>query len=352
MGGMGLREMCIIVVLTCGLLIGGCQSEKSESKGEPSQMSTGPTLQADAMLPAGHSAEPVSAAQQQSNEFPDYVLPKRAPMELTLMAVPVMDGPTIDGQANEPLWDTAPAVTTLDYSSQRPITLKSVYTANEVFFLVTYPDADPSETHKTWEWDPKEEIYREGPDREDVFLFKWSLSGNNVNMALRDAEPHRADIWFWKAKRTNPAGYADDKTQYITLKPDPNAMKIPSMQYGTVYFRRVGDAGQAPYEERNFYSYVGDRVSQYYPVQPQGSRGDIRAKGVWHAGQWTIEYARKLVTGHDDDVAFTPGSVYLFGVGCYAMAYDTPHPQWSQSLYRTGDVFDRLFFTMFQRDGQ
>jgi hypothetical protein len=55
---------------------------------------------------------------------------------------------------------------------------------------------------------------------------------------------------------------------------------------------------------------------------------------------------RKLNTGHDDDVVFRRGGVHLFGVSCYAMAYDTPHQEWSQPLYRTGDVFDRLLLRL------
>jgi hypothetical protein len=343
--------MWVIFALSGGLLIGGCQGDKSENKATSSQTSSTQTLRTDATAPTDYTVEPIPA-RQQPDEFPEYVPPTRQPQELTLVSMPVNEAPTIDGYATESLWNTAPAISTLDYSSQRPITLQSVYTASEVFFLVTYPVAAPSETHKTWTWDAKEEIYREGPDREDVFVFKWSMSGNDVNLALREPEPHHADIWFWKAKRSNPAGYADDKTQYLSLKAEPDSVKIQSEKHGTLYFRRLGDAGKAPYQERYFYTYLGDRISQYDSVQPQASRGDVRAKGAWHDGQWTIEFARKLDTGHEDDIAFAPGSVYLFGVGCYAMAYDTPHPQWSQSLYRTGDVFDRLFFTMFQRDQQ
>jgi hypothetical protein len=266
--------------------------------------------------------------------------------------MPVTAGPTIDGHADEPFWETAPAITTLDYSSQRPITLKSVYTTDAVFFLVTYPDGDPSETHKTWVWDAKEEIYREGPNREDVFIFKWSMSGNNIRLALRDAEPHRSDIWYWKACRTNPSGYADDKGQGMSLEPGPDARPIPSSKYGTLYFRRWGDTGEPPFEEKFFFDYQGKQRTKYVPKQPTESRADIRAKGVWHDGQWSIELARQLDTGHTDDVAFTPGGVYLFGVSCYEMAYDTVHQAWSQPLYRTGDVFDRLFFTMAPRDGK
>jgi hypothetical protein len=266
--------------------------------------------------------------------------------------MPVIEAPTIDGHAHEPFWTTTPTITTLDFSSQRLITIKSVYTTDEVFFLVTFPESSPSETHKPWIWDPQEEIYREGPDREDVFLFKWSLSGNDVNLALRDLEPHRADIWFWKACRTNPSGYADDKWQSLSREPGPDTRKVMSPKYGTLYFRRAGDTGEAPFEEKFVFEYHGDVLNKYAPRQPTGSRGDVRAKGVWHDGQWTIEFGRKLDTGHNDDVAFIPGGVYLFGLARYAMAYDTPHESWSQPLYRTGDVFDRLFFTMAPRHDQ
>jgi hypothetical protein len=227
-----------------------------------------------------------------------------------------------------------------------------VYTTDEVFFLVTFPESTPSETHKPWIWDPQEEIYREGPDREDVFIFKWSMSGNDVSLALREPEPHRADIWFWKACRTNPAGYADDKWQSFSQEPGEDTRKIVSPKYGTLYFRRVGDTGKAPFEEKFFFEYEGDVLTKYAPQQPEGSRGDVRAKGVWSDGQWTIEFGRKLDTEHDDDVIFVPGGIYLFGMARYVMAYDTPHESWSQPLYRTGDVFDRLLFTMAPRNGQ
>jgi hypothetical protein len=268
------------------------------------------------------------------------------------VAMPVTEAPSIDGQATESFWATAPAITTHDYSSQRPITLKSVYTTDMVFFLVTYSDESPSETHKTWVWDPKEEIYREGPDREDVFIFKWSMVGNAVNLALREPEPHRADIWFWKAHRTNPAGYADDKWQGMLFEAGTSARKIHSPQHGTLYFWRQGDTGEPAFAEKFFFEYQGDMLEKYTHREPESSRGDVRAKGVWAEGQWTIEFGRQLNTGYDDDVVFTPGSAHLFGVSCYAMALDTPHDAWAQPLYRTGDVFDRLFFTMAPRDSQ
>ena len=41
-----------------------------------------------------------------------------------------------------------------------------------------------------------------GCDREDVLGVKWSMDGPDGPLALSPHEPHRADIWFWKACRT------------------------------------------------------------------------------------------------------------------------------------------------------
>jgi hypothetical protein len=298
---------------------------------------------------SGDDEAAVSGPNVPTDKFRDYVAPKREPREITLTSVPVTEAPVIDGRANEAFWQTAPAITTLDYSSQRPITLRSVHVKGEIFFLVTFPEETPQETHKTWIWDAKEEVYREGPDREDVFVFKWSMSGNDVDLRLRNPEPHRADIWFWKAHRTNPAGYADDKMQAVSAKGGPAARKIHSNRHGDLYFERWGDAGKPPWEEKVLYDFKGEKVDQFAPRQPSGSRGDVRAKGVWAKGQWTIEFGRKLSTGHDDDIAFVPGSTHLFAVACYAMALDTPHASWSRPLYRTGDAFDRLLLSLGAR---
>lgn len=43
-----------------------------------------------------------------------------------------------------------------------------------------------------------------------------------------------------------------------------------------------------------------------YPAL-RGSAADVRAKGVWRDGRWTLELERKLSTGHPDDAAFAPG---------------------------------------------
>jgi hypothetical protein len=344
---MRLHTLALVPFFVGALAVAGCNNAGIDAQPEQPKVSEA-AKPVKAALAADEDGG-VAAPGQSTDKFRDYVPPKRDAREITLVAVPVAHAPVVDGSAKDPVWEGAPAITTLDFSSQRPITMKSVYAKDEIFFLVTFPEEIPHETHKTWVWDPKEEIYREGPDREDVFVFKWSMSGNNVSLRLREPEPHNADIWFWKAHRTNPSGYADDKGQGVFVKPTPMARKITSARHGTLYFERWGDKGKPPWEQRLFFEYKGDKLDQFSPRQPSGSRGDVRAKGVWSNGHWTIEFGRKLNTGHDDDVVFKPGVSHLFAVACYAMAYDTPHEEWSRPLYRTGDAFDRLLMTLAPR---
>lgn len=346
------RHALSAIPLLLGMLaLAGCYSSPVDAGAErPKTAAPAAPVKKVAADEDGGAASP--GQRTPTDKFRDYVAPKREPREMTLHSVAVADAPMIDGKANEPFWDKAPLITTLDYSSQRPITLRSVHVNGEVFFLVTFPEEIPHETHKTWTWDRKEEVYREGPDREDVFVFKWSMSGNDADLRLREAMPHRADIWFWKAHRGNWSGYADDKMQGISTKPGPSARTIQSARYGTLYFDRWADAGKPPWEQKLFFEYAGDKLDQFAARQPSGSRGDVRAKGVWSKGQWTIEFGRKLNTGHDDDVVFQHGAAHLFAVATYAMALDTPHPEWSRPLYRTGDAFDRLLLSVAPRNGR
>ena len=249
------------------------------------------------------------------------------------------------------MWNEAPAITTLDYSSQRPITLRSVHAKGEIFFLVTFPDEQPQETHKTWIWDAKEEVYREGrPGR------RVRLQVEHVGQRRQPPPPGaRAASWghlVLESAPDEPLRLRGRQDASDLREARPDARKIQSPHHGTLYFERWGDEGKAPWEQKVYFEHKGDKLDQFAPRQPTGSRGDVRAKGVWSNGQWTIEFGRKLKTGPDDDVLFTPGAVYLFAVACYAMAIDTPHAEWSRPLYRTGDAFDRVLLRVASRNGR
>ncbi len=114
----------------------------------------------------------------------------------------------------------------------------------------------------------------------------------------------------------------------------------------TLYLRRLADAGQSAYDQDIPFEYQGDYLAKFRPRPPEGSRADVRGKGRWQDGRWTVELQRKLDTGHDDDVVFAMGRDYLFAVGCSEMAYMRADPTLTQPLYGTGDAFDRLILAV------
>lgn len=137
-------------------------------------------------------------------------------------------------------------------------------------------------------WDAKTEHYRTGPDREDTLVLKWAMEAGTEDLTLQAERSYRADIWYWKADRTDPVGYADDKIQIYSRGKMPQAIQLWSSSGRTFYLHRNGDEGNAAYATRVYPEYAGERVPKFFNQQPSDSRADIRAKGQWQDGHWTI----------------------------------------------------------------
>jgi hypothetical protein len=268
--------------------------------------------------------------------------------EQSLVAIPVQESPLIDGLADDPAWQNAPLLTTHDKTAGLEIRIKAVYTDTEIFFQVSFPDPDESRTHKSWLWDNGRAIYTVGNDREDLFIFKWNMEANPVDLSIYSGTASRSDIWYWKACRTDGTGYADDKSHLYGKTRDRNATEIISRSGEIMYLLREGDAGESAYKIDLISEYQGDILPRYTLQQPTGSRSDVRARGVWHNGRWTIELARKLVTNNPDDIQFAPAKRYLFGVSRYEIAGREPNAKLSDPLYGTGDVNETLWLEFRQ----
>jgi hypothetical protein len=268
-----------------------------------------------------------------------------------LVAVKVDTLPVIDGKADEAAWDKAGVVITRDKIANIDITLKAVYTAEGISFLVQFPDADESRSHKSWVWDKNAGIYVTGHDREDVFQFVFSMENKPVNLSIYADTPYVADVWFWKACRTDPQGYADDKIHYLLEEKPPEGNKaIQSVgKSGRImYFIRDNDKGTQAFKSNVYGEYLGDKLSRFSYQQPTGSAADIKAKGRWQEGIWTIEFSRALHTGYPDDVQFDPNKEYIFGVSRYEIAGRDPEPSLTQPLYGTGDVGEELLLSFMK----
>jgi len=52
------------------------------------------------------------------------------------------------------------------------------------------------------------------------------------------------------------------------------------------------------------------------------SFADVKTKGVWENGKWTLVMSRKLDTGYDDDLQFNTRKQYPFAVAVFDNAHE------------------------------
>ena len=272
-------------------------------------------------------------------------LTSSSPAEEHLISVLSDKEPVVDGRSQGDGWNLAKPVTVRDGVSDINITLRSVHTDSFIYFLVTFPDADESRQHRPWTWNDNAGMYEVGPEREDCFVFKWFMESDPGDIHIDSDEPHTADTWFWKANRTDPLGYADDKIQRLVHRKLKKGAALKSRTGKTIYLQRLGDQGQSAYFDRIFVDYQGPVLQRFEHRIPSGSRADIRAKGRWKDGFWTIEFSRRLDTGHFDDIQFDPEMTYVFGVSRYEVAGRRPDQKTTQPLYGAGRLSGRLLLS-------
>ena len=243
-----------------------------------------------------------------------------------LICARVATAPVIDGNGDDAAWKSAKALETTvkrplppDVGASTDVSIRAVRTDTHICFLVRWKDATKDDVaHKPWVWNPGMNAYLEGPEREDMFSVAFEHTGE-FDADMLSGKPGVWDVWQWKAVRTNPQGFAMDRTHRYTLeKPEGKAGVHDAKNGGKIWIARAEDAGDtvekkqaAPKEKAD------DRVPQYLPGSPSGSAADVRAKGAWADGWWTLEIARKLDTGNKDDTAFDVKRDYKFALGTH-----------------------------------
>jgi len=265
----------------------------------------------------------------------------------TIMAIKIPAPPIIDGQVDS-LWHNSPGLTTHDSIADIDISLRAAYTDTHLYFLVQFADASENRIHKSLHWNPQIELYQIGPEREDTFLFKWNMGLQSAPIDLSSSRPHRADVWYWKAHRTDHAGYADDKQHTFSDIDTPKSQPAITKQGKIMHLLRQGDQGTAAYQSHIVPEFTTPIMQGYELRTPTGSRADVRAKGQWQNKQWTIEFARALQTGNPDDVQFIPGNQYRFGVSRYEIAGRQPNPEIEQPNFGSGDISEHLLLKFEQ----
>jgi hypothetical protein len=257
----------------------------------------------------------------------------------SLVVKKTMDPPIVDGIDTDQAWQGVDPLVVFDPVADRQIKVRGVYDDEKMYFLVSFPDPDESRLHKNWVWDHGRNQYVMGNMREDVFVFKWSMGKEPVDLSIQSDDASRSDVWFWKANRTDPVGYADDKMHILSQIESRDSTRVVSKTGRLMYLFRLEDTGRKAYEIDLLVNYAGDVRNRYMNEMPSESRADVRAKGLWQKGSWTVEFSRALVTGHNDDLQFSNlNQSYQFGVSTLEIAGRKENPVLSEPLYGSGDI--------------
>lgn len=261
-----------------------------------------------------------------------------------LVAAKIASSPTLDGVADDVAWRTARPlkldvrrVMAPNKGVKTEASIRAAYTSSHIYFLLSWKDPRADVSHKTWTWNAATGAYVEGKDREDMAALAFELNGPFTADMLSPVET-TWDVWHWKALRTNPQGYAMDKThRYFRQQPDTKANKHEANDGSDIWIARPEDSGNSVEKKQDAPAkHEGERVPQYLPGAPTGSAGDVGAKGRWADGWWSVEFARKLDTGETDDTTFSPDR-------CYRMAVAT--------FDRTGDMDKASGLVVLRFDG-
>ena len=292
-----------------------------------------------------------------------------------LVSVKVNTPPKLDGKGADDIWGKSKSVE-VEAEDGPEINVKTVYTNDKIYFLLSWKDQTESINMDKWvfdgsKWGVKQEIRWEDeppweadsdrfcfqwPLRDEVLIKKFAKKGCAVFCHKPEKEnkmytsgPHQAsDIWQWRASTTNPLGYADDgflDHTNISKKDERNADKRINAahkwdelgQGGLTNVRNKKDDGpewmsrvsskepflikgqEVPVDMAKIKK--GDAVPGWVLSRPNGSRGDIDAAAKFDPDEslWTLELSRNLVTNDKEhDVQFDDLSkTYYFGIAVW-----------------------------------
>jgi hypothetical protein len=244
----------------------------------------------------------------------------------------------MDGKDDEPAWQRALEVpVTLQYGNVTEAWVKALYSHDEVFIRVRWPDDSEDRSHHPWTWDAELERYVEGSQIEDSLLLSFE-AGCEWTPSLLGGYIYDFDAWHWLAARSDPLGQALDlygnvqdrqlgnanfgvhqsrvledswnlkfiENKDVDLNAEWNELdRVYMMQpvTETLHVKAVPDGGRqsppfveqlpaptsAPEDEAQTYP-------QFSPVKLTGSAGEVSAKGQWQDGFWTVEFRRDRET--------------------------------------------------------
>lgn len=190
-----------------------------------------------------------------------------------------------------------------------PITvvLRALHTDEALYILAQWPDTTRSDMRDPYIWNAAKNEYERPTTPDDQFAIEFPIEGDLLQSMLPSEGSYTADVWHWKAGRSNLGGWVDDKRHIISQQRIDGAKQYSLGGHNSVYVARPMDGGTAAYKTTpKPSSYQGDRVPSYEPQAPTGSLADIPGKGIHDGKGWTLELTRKFSTGNPDDAVIDP----------------------------------------------
>lgn len=214
----------------------------------------------------------------------------------------------IDGVLTDTVWKSLRTATfeARNGKAVLPVSVSGFYTDSQVYLSVSWADESKDTLHRPWVWDPKANQYKPGSQVEDSLAVAWQMSGV-VGPCMTEGEQYLSDLWYWRASRTNPSGFAFDGRMQVSTQRIPRA-NVYQGSAGPVWIAVLPDDGNLSYDSTLPVERKGDVVDRYLPRKPTASQADVTARATWNKGRWTVEISRALETGFTDDAVFRAGS--------------------------------------------
>jgi hypothetical protein len=244
----------------------------------------------------------------------------------------------LDGKEDEPAWASALEVDLpLSHGRVNTASLKALYTDEEVYIRVRWPDATQDREHHPWVWDEIKQGFVSGSQVEDSVLLSFE-AGCEWTPSLLGGYMYDFDAWHWLAARSDPLGQAvdlygnvqdrkmrnpdfqrfdsrvqeDDWVMKFTENHDVDfnapwdeidRVYMKQAVTRVLYLRAVPDGGpNYPSFDRQLSPPSGvpqDKTQifpQFSPVKLEGDAGEVSARGHWQDGYWTVEFRRDRLT--------------------------------------------------------
>ncbi len=260
---------------------------------------------------------------------------------------------TLDGVDSEAAWDDADSLTLSDVDgSGVDVTIKALHDDNYLYMYATWTDSTESNTRSGWSYNGVTWINVGG--NEDRLNFAWSIGGADIVCGHDPAGDDTTvlfDVWHWKASRTGPSGWADDKywdgtgrqSDAKTAGGYSDNSVVAQAVDGAAITAALGNSSVVAVfsnDDRPFWNATGAEISWsggvnatpltnfipgYNTTLPTGSRGDVHTGSRHDGSAWHVEYNRTLDTGNNDDITFAVGSSSTFYLSLHDNAGDSGH---------------------------